>query len=131
MIMKLAIVILLSVFTGLFNPMNRQNTQTNPQHLYKAKGKASFYADKFNKRRTSSGEIFYNDSLTAAHKTLPFGTILRVTNLQNDSVVIVRVNDRLPKKSSRIIDLSKAAARKLNFISKGITMVSLEEVTKK
>jgi rare lipoprotein A len=101
-----------------------------PQTLYKAKGKASFYADKFNKRRTSSGEIFYNDSLTAAHKTLPFGTYLKVTNLRNDSVVVVRVNDRLPKKSSRIIDLSKAAARKLNFIKHGLTQVYIEELAK-
>ena len=101
-----------------------------PQKLYKATGKASYYADKFNKRKTSSGEIFYNDSLTAAHKTLPFGTILKVVNLKNDSVVFVKVNDRLPKKSSRIIDLSKAAARKLNFISSGLTRVSLEQIVK-
>lgn len=111
---------------------NKIPYETQPlQQLYKAKGKASYYANKFNKRKTSSGEIFYNDSLTAAHKTLPFGTILKVTNLANDSVVVVRVNDRLPKKSSRIIDLSKAAARQLNFINKGLTQVYLEEISKK
>lgn len=106
-----------------------------PSHLcaqqhYKATGKASYYADKFNHRRTTSGELFSNDSLTAAHKTLRFGTLVKVTNLLNDSVVIVRINDRLPKKSSRIIDLSKAAARKLNFIKRGVTQVSVEEVIK-
>jgi rare lipoprotein A len=74
--------------------------------------------------------LFSNDSLTAAHKTLRFGTLVKVTNLLNDSLVIVRINDRLPKKSSRIIDLSKAAARKLNFIKRGITQVSVEEVIK-
>lgn len=100
------------------------------QKQYKATGKASYYADKFNQRRTTSGELFSNDSLTAAHKTLRFGTLVKVTNLLNDSVVIVRINDRLPKKSSRIIDLSKAAARKLNFIKRGITQVSVEEVIK-
>jgi rare lipoprotein A len=100
------------------------------QKQYKATGKASYYADKFNHRRTTSGELFSNDSLTAAHKTLRFGTLVKVTNLLNDSVVIVRINDRLPKKSSRIIDLSKAAARKLNFIKRGITQVSVEEVIK-
>jgi rare lipoprotein A len=128
--MKTIVIIIFSVLIGQ-NP-NRQHLFTNnaPQNLYKAKGKASFYADKFNKRKTSSGEIFCNDSLTAAHKFLPFGTIVKVTNLANDSVVVVRVNDRLPKKSSRIIDLSKAAARKLNFISKGLTQVSIEQLVK-
>lgn len=110
---------------------NRPNglLMLNLQQSYKATGKASYYADKFNRRRTTSGEIFSNDSLTAAHKSLKFGTIVKVTNLLNDSVVIVRINDRLPKKSSRIIDLSKAAARKLNFISRGITQVSVESMS--
>jgi rare lipoprotein A len=118
------------VFLGQFLHLDWLNVQNSTQSLYKAKGKASYYADKFNKRRTSSGEIFYNDSLTAAHKTLAFGTIVAVTNLLNDSVVIVRINDRLPKKSSRIIDLSKAAARKLNFINQGLTKVSIEQLAK-
>jgi rare lipoprotein A len=128
--MKSVIIILLSLCLASFSTWKSAAVRVLPQTLYKAKGKASFYADKFNKRRTSSGEIFYNDSLTAAHKTLPFGTYLKVTNLRNDSVVVVRVNDRLPKKSSRIIDLSKAAARKLNFIKHGLTQVYIEELAK-
>lgn len=127
--------LLASIFSVLFVSASTDLSNVYPfsntlQQGYKAKGKASYYADKFNKRKTSSGEIFYNDSLTAAHKSLPFGTILKVTNLLNDSVVVVRVNDRLPKKSGRIIDLSKAAARKLNFIKLGVTQVSLEEISK-
>ena len=93
-------------------------------------GIASFYAKKFNGRKTSSGERFYNDSLTAAHKTLPLGTYVRVTNLKNDSVVIVKVNDRLPKKSRRTIDLSQKAARQLNFIRAGLTKVTIEILEK-
>src|SRR6478609_1543229 len=71
-------------------------------------GKASFYAKKFEGRKTASGEKFSNKKLTAAHKTLPFGTKVRVTNPRNNKAVIVTINDRLPKKSKRIIDLSQA-----------------------
>jgi rare lipoprotein A len=88
-------------------------------------GTASFYADKFNGRKTSSGEIFSQKKLTCAHKSLPFGTELFVRNLSNDSTVVVTVNDRLPQSSKRIVDLSKAAAAQLNFIPKGLTKVEL------
>lgn len=91
-------------------------------------GKASFYAKKFEGRRTANGERFRHDSLTAAHKTLPFGTVLKVTNLKNDSSVIVRVNDRLPKKSKRTIDLTIRAAKLLNFVRDGIAKVRIEEI---
>jgi len=93
-------------------------------------GVASYYANKFNGRRTSSGEVFRQDSLTAAHKNLPFGTMLKVTNLSNDSVVYVKVNDRLPQSSKRMIDLSLAAAKQLNFVRKGLTQVKIEIVPK-
>jgi rare lipoprotein A len=91
-------------------------------------GVASYYANKFDGRKTSSGEVFRQDSLTAAHKNLPFGTMLKVTNLNNDSVVYVKVNDRLPQSSKRSIDLSLAAAKQLNFIKAGLTKVSIQEV---
>jgi len=93
-------------------------------------GTASFYASKFEGRKCSSGEIFRQDSLTAAHKTLAFGTYVKVTNLANDSVVIVKINDRLPKKSKRIIDLSRRAALQLNFIPQGLAKVRLEALEK-
>ena len=89
-------------------------------------GTASFYHNKFNGRKTTSGERFSNDSLTAAHKTLPLGTFVMVTNLKNDSVVYVKINDRLPYKSKRSIDLSVKAAKQLNFIKAGLTKVRIE-----
>ncbi len=90
------------------------------------KGTASYYGKSFEGRKTASGEILRNDSLTAAHKTLKFGTLVKVTNLKNDSVVVVKINDRLPKSSSRVIDLTLGAAKQLNFIKAGLTPVTLE-----
>jgi rare lipoprotein A len=95
------------------------------------KGTASYYGKSFEGRKTASGEILRNDSLTAAHKTLKFGTIVKVTNLKNDSVVVVKINDRLPKSSTRVIDLTLGAAKQLNFIKAGLTPVTLEIVEKK
>ena len=90
------------------------------------KGKASFYADRFEGRTTANGEIFTQSKPTAAHKTLPFGTMLRVTNLANGKSVIVTVNDRGPFVPGRIIDLSKSAAKKLDFIKLGVVDVLVE-----
>ena len=92
------------------------------------KGTASYYHNKFEGRKTSSGEIFRQDSLTAAHKNLPFGTLILVKNLKNDSMVIVKINDRLSQSSSHIIDLSLKAAQKLNFVRNGITTVTIEKI---
>lgn len=89
-------------------------------------GIASFYADKFHGRKTASGEIFNQDSLTAAHKSLPFGTLVKVTNLRNNQSVIVKVNDRGMKGTNRVIDLSKAAARELNMLGPGLVKVKVE-----
>jgi rare lipoprotein A len=91
-------------------------------------GKASFYADKFEGHPTASGEKYKHNKLTAAHKTLPFGTVVRVTNLANGSTVEVKINDRGPYIEGRIIDLSKSAAEKLGFINLGVTDVKLEVV---
>ena len=99
-------------------------------HKVFEKGQASYYASKFEGRRTASGEIFRQDSLTAAHKTLPFGMKVKVTNLKNDSTVVLRINDRLGKNSSRCIDVSLRAAKQLNFVSAGIANVSIEKLTK-
>jgi rare lipoprotein A len=94
------------------------------------KGVASYYGDSLNGRRTYSGEIFNNSLMTAAHKTLPMGTYVKVTNLKNDSVVVVKINDRMPKSNPRVIDLSKAAAKKLNFVRAGLTTVTVETIDK-
>ncbi len=91
-------------------------------------GKASFYADKFEGRTTASGEKYKHNKLTAAHKTLPFGTRVRVTNLANQKQVEVTVNDRGPYVDGRIVDLSRSAAEQLGYINQGIADVSLEVI---
>lgn len=77
--------------------------------MYKRNAEVSYYADKFDGRKTASGEKFSNSKLTAAHRTLPFGTKLKVTNPENNESVVVEVNDRGPHKKSRELDLSKKA----------------------
>ncbi|WP_017257033.1 septal ring lytic transglycosylase RlpA family protein [Pedobacter arcticus] len=89
------------------------------------KGKASYYADKFNGRKTASGERFRNSKLTAAHKTLPFGTKVKVTNLRTGESVKVRINDRGPFVAGRIIDLSKKAARRIGIKDEGVGNVEI------
>jgi rare lipoprotein A len=91
-------------------------------------GKASFYADKFEGSPTASGEKYRSSKLTAAHKTLPFGTRIRVTNLSNNESVEVVVNDRGPYVENRVIDLSKAAAEKLGFVNQGLADIRLEVI---
>lgn len=89
------------------------------------RGKASYYADKFNGRKTASGEKFRNSKKTAAHKTLPFGTKVKVTNLRNGKSVKVKINDRGPFVAGRIIDLSKKAARKIDMQKEGVGNVKI------
>lgn len=91
-------------------------------------GKASFYADKYEGRTTASGEKYKHNKLTAAHKTLPFGTKVRVTNIANNQTVEVVVNDRGPYVDGRIIDLSRSAAEQLGFINLGLAEVKLEVI---
>jgi len=95
------------------------------------KGTASYYSSSMNGRKTSSGEVFQNSGFTAAHKSLPLGSYVRVTNLKNDSIVELKVNDRLSKSSSHVIDVTLAAAKKLNFVRNGITTVTVEPVSKR
>jgi rare lipoprotein A len=95
---------------------------------YVQEGKASFYADKFEGRTTASGERYSHSRSTCAHLTLPFGTLVRVTNLANNKSLVVRVNDRGPFVPNRIIDLSRSAADKLGFIQDGIADVKIEAI---
>jgi rare lipoprotein A len=88
-------------------------------------GKASYYASKFHGRRTANGEVFSNKKMTAAHLKLPFGTIVKVTNLDNGRTVIVKVNDRGPHTKAFIIDVSQAAAKELGFYTKGVAKVEI------
>lgn len=89
-------------------------------------GEASYYADKFQGRQTANGEPYDKHKLTAAHRTLAFGTYVRVTNLSNDLSVIVRINDRGPFKRGRVIDLSYEAARRIDMLRQGVVDVSVE-----
>jgi rare lipoprotein A len=95
---------------------------------HEMQGLASWYGGKFHGRLTSSGEIFDTNTMTAAHKTLPFGTLVKVTNLDNAATTIVKINDRGPFVEGRIIDLSRAAADALGMVGIGVAHVSLEIV---
>jgi rare lipoprotein A len=95
---------------------------------FEAEGYASWYGGKFQGRKTANGEIFDTNKLTAAHKTLPFGTKVRVTDPETGKSVIVRVNDRGPFVEDRIIDLSRAAADIIGLTSRGVARVRIEIV---
>lgn len=89
-------------------------------------GTASYYHQKFEGCKTSSGAVFCNDELTAANNTLPLGSKVKVTNLQNNKTVIVLINDRMHRRNKRLIDLSAAAARQLGFYRQGLCKVRIE-----
>jgi rare lipoprotein A len=93
-------------------------------------GTASYYADKFNGRETANGEVYNSTKMTAACNVLPMGTWIRVTNLSNNRWVIVKTNDRLHARMTRIVDLSRVAAQKLGYIGKGLTRVKVEVLEK-
>lgn len=93
---------------------------------YHAEGTASYYGRAHHGKRTASGERFDQNALTAAHRNLPFGTRLKVTNLDNGRSVVVRVNDRGPSSRSRIVDLSRGAAERLDMLRTGTAPVRLE-----
>jgi rare lipoprotein A len=97
--------------------------------MFRDTGLASYYAQKFEGRRTANGERYRGKYFTAAHRTLPFGTLVKVTNAKNGRWVIVRINDRGPFNKRRKIDLSRRAAKHLGMVNgKGIIKVYLEEV---
>ena len=93
-------------------------------------GVASYYGPEFAFRRTASGEMFDPRKMTAAHRTLPFGTKIRVTNLANGRRVVLRVNDRGPYRKGRVIDVSHAAARKLGFANHGTARVRIDVLSR-
>ena len=112
-------ILLLGTFLWLFTTANAQESR---------EGYASFYHDKFNGRRTASGEKFNNNSYTCAHRTLPLGTKVEITNLKNGKFVVATVNDRGPYKYSRLIDVSKRVAKELEFYNNGTARVSVKVV---
>ncbi|MDR2494996.1 MAG: septal ring lytic transglycosylase RlpA family protein [Spirochaetaceae bacterium] len=102
--------------------------QTPPASEYRQEGIASWYGSEFDGRSTASGEAFDSTRFTAAHQSLPFGTMLMITNLQNNKQVIVTVNDRGPFNPARLIDVSEAAAKQLEMIATGTAPVLIERV---
>ncbi len=114
------------VFTPLSGVASGHRTHHRTQSL---QGTASYYGGRFHGRKTASGERFNQNAMTAAHKTLPLGTKVRVTNLRNGETVDVKINDRGPYIKGRIIDLSKGAARRLGMLHSGTAKVRLEVVS--
>lgn len=101
---------------------------TTTTALAQNKGKASYYGNKFHGRRTSDGSRYHKDSLTCAHRTLPFGTLLKVRNQKNGREVVVKVTDRGPFGPGRIVDLSMAAAREIGMVQQGVVPVEVTRV---
>lgn len=116
--------------------LQKDSIQTNKFHVDSIqsdsiciiRGKATYYASKFHGRRTTSGEVFSNKKMTAAHLELPFGTLVTVTNIKNGRSVEVHVNDRGPHNKNFIIDLSQAAAKEIGIFSKGVGNVEISYV---
>ncbi|HJS53806.1 MAG TPA: septal ring lytic transglycosylase RlpA family protein [Chitinophagaceae bacterium] len=127
--MKLIISIgLLLIGVSIMAGDTTRKAKSKPKILY---GTASFYANSFQGKKTASGEIFSQQKSTAACNILPLGTWIRVTNLRNGRSVLVKVNDRLHSRMKRVVDLSRSAAVKLNYIQSGLTRVRVEVIGKK
>jgi rare lipoprotein A len=107
-------------------PTRRDQPAVHANGAYTEEGNASWYGEPFHGRRASNGEIYDMHKLTAAHRTLPFNTMVRVTNLSNGKSTVVRITDRGPFVDNRIIDLSMAAAREIESIGPGVVPVRVE-----
>jgi len=110
------------------NGMSRKQIEAIKNHPRVQVGIASYYGSKFHKKRTANGEIFNMYKISAAHKTLPLGTKVRVINLKNGKSLTMKINDRGPFVKGRIIDLSYKAAQKLGFVNQGTTKVRIEVI---
>lgn len=107
-------------------PMDQSTPRTSPDKAEPQRGYAAFYSPSLEGHKTACGGLYSPDKLTAAHRSLPCGTRLRVTNLRNSKIVHVTVTDHGPFAHGRILDLSYAAARRLDFIKQGTTLVKVE-----
>lgn len=123
-----AIVLLVTVAGATAHAADSAHARNTHAHKWTQVGKASWYGRRFQGHRTASGEAFDLNMLTCAHRTLPIGSLVRVTNLGNRRSIMVRVNDRGPVPSGLIVDLSYAAARSLGFNGRGNARVRLEKV---
>ncbi len=122
MVKNLLYVTLLFTFIAAFSSCGKFITET---------GKASYYGNEFNGKKTANGQTFNKNALTAAHKTLPFGTVVKVTNVSNGKTVTVVINDRGPYAKGRIIDLSEKAAASIDMVNQGVAEVKLKYKRKK
>jgi rare lipoprotein A len=117
---------ILATLAGCAGPRPLLGSPADPTAPRRQTGLASYYANEHDGLRTASGERYDMDELTAAHRTLPFGTRVRVTNLQNGRRVVVRINDRGPFRRGRVIDVSYAAARRLGLVRSGVAKVRIQ-----
>lgn len=118
--------ILLPVLLLLASSCHRKRVPASSEEVSGTEtGMASFYAESYNGRKTANGEIYNSSKLTAAHKKLPFGTKVKVTNLSNGKSVKVRINDRGPFVAGRIIDLTRSAAKKIDMVNAGVVRVRI------
>ena len=125
--LTLAITLLL-IGVNLVATDTTKTVASKPKIIY---GTASFYANSFNGKKTANGETFSQKKMTAACNVLPLGTWIRVTNLRNGRSVLVRTNDRLHARMKRVVDLSRSAAEKLNYVKSGLTQVKVEVLGRK
>lgn len=124
----LILISILSLTSLNANAQSRWNRENRPVTIAEPNGGASYYGREWNGRKTSSGEVFNTDSFTCAHKTLPFGTLLKVTNKKNGKSVVVRVTDRGPFVKGRIIDLTLAAAKQIDMVKAGVVPVEIAQI---
>ena len=124
-VISLLLIILFLIGNNACTPKTKT---ANTKIIRTQKGIASWYGTKFNGKLTASGEIFDMTKLTAAHKKLAFGTLIKVQNTKNNKSVIVRINDRGPFAKNRIIDLSKEAANRIDMLNDGLSEVTLHIV---
>lgn len=127
LVKRMTLTVACFVAAAVLSPFTAHYANLRAQEIEQT-GKASYYAKQFSGRMTASGERLHRDSMTCAHRTYPFGTLLKVYNPANDKSVIVRVTDRGPFVRGRLIDLSWRAAKELGIIAKGVATVTVQRL---
>ncbi len=111
-----------------YNSNNKKSKSTKTNHKKEQIGVSSYYGTQFHGKLTANGEVFDMYGVTAAHRTLPLGTVARITNLENDKSIVLRINDRGPYVDGRILDCSYGAALKLDFVTNGTAKVKIQVI---
>ena len=128
-IVNFFLILLSPAFAQKQDPDTTKKTTKKPERIFY--GIASFYANKFEGRRTANGETFSQKKMTCACNVLPLGTWIKITNLRNNRSIVVKTNDRIHPKVRRVVDLTRAAAGKLDYIARGLTRVKVEVIRRK